>query len=79
MVRCDKTGPARTAGRPARATLYAFFTLNFRLPHSALMAAGPITLRPQKQGTAMADIIYLALGLAAFGLFAGAVRLIDRM
>jgi len=27
----------------------------------------------------MADLIYLALGLAGFCLFAGALRLIDRM
>lgn len=37
-------------------------------------------LRPDNHGgDAMADLIYLALGIGAFALGAGALRLIDRM
>ena len=59
--------------------IYADFTPFPELPHIPLTPVCAIFCNIQMQENVMADLIYLMLGLAGFAVFAGVLRLIDRL
>jgi hypothetical protein len=59
--------------------LYAFLTALHPIPHGALTRRRAMIRSATIRGTRMSDLLYLALGLAGFVLFALAIRAAERM